>query len=542
MACVLSRPCAALLAAFTIFSSAMHPAIAEHRWTDPGHLRIGVSGNLETLNPLIGSQNAVADVAQFLFSGLIRFDDRGEAIPDAAIAVPTRSNGGISSDGKMITYRLRPNARFSDGTPLTAQDVVFTWQQIMNRRNNVSFQFPYDHATSVTAKNSRTLVVRLRVPYAPFVSSFFNCGVPGSILPRHLLAGKPDLNRDPFNVKPVGSGPYVLVRNDGNTVLEMIPNPYWFGAKPRLKRVTYRVIANQNTLLLSLLAHEIDFYYHPPVQQYRELLHVYGVATSAIPSEDLEMVIFNTGRLPFSEVRVRRAAAHALDWDQISRFAYLSRDHRSSGDIFPGSWAYTPQADPTPHNPARARALLDAAGWKVGADGTRLRNGKRLEVEISTVAGAITQGSAELLIQQGLRAVGFDVQIHNAPANILFGGMSSGGILASGKYDLAISGFAMNPDPDDSQISGPEYVPPHGGNSSRLRDVQLGKLQLRASSTYERAKRKALYVAVERRLGEVLPYHAILWRTALDAWNDDLHGVRPAPAVSDFWNIADWSL
>jgi peptide/nickel transport system substrate-binding protein len=533
---------ALLLAAVLAQPRALEGAATHHPWTEPGHLRIGALRTLDNLDPLLSGQAATTDVAQFLFSGLIRFDDRGQPIPDAVERVPTRENGGISADGKTIVYHLRPGVRFSDGKPLTADDVVFTWRQVMNPRNNVPFHFPYDQAASVTAQDARTVVVRLRAPSAPFVSNFFRCGGQGAILPKHLLDGKPDLNRDPFNDAPVGSGPFMVERYEPNSVIEMVPNPYWFGGKPGLQRVTYRIIPSENTLLVSLSTHEIDFYFAAPEQQYRELRALPDVTTSATPGSQFEFVAFNGGRAPLSDLRLRGALSRGIDWRALARTVYLDVDLPDWGDVFPRSWAYTAQTDPTPYDPARARALLDAAGWKTGPDGIRVKDGRRLELEMATVAGVTTRQNAEVVIQQQLRAVGADVLIHNAQANLLFAPLGAGGLLASGKYDLGIYAWTKNPDPDDSQTAGPEYLPPHGANYSRVADAQLGALQRRASATYDRGARKKLYAAVERRLGEVLPYHTIVWRANVNAWNDDLHGVRPAQSVSDFWNVGTWTL
>ena len=517
-------------------------AAGRHPWTEPGHLRIGVLRTIDNLNPLLSGQAAVTDLSQFLFSGLIRFDERGEPIPDAATVVPTRANGGISADGKTITYHLRNDVRFSDGHPVTADDVVFTYRQVMNSRNNAPFHFPYDRAESVVAKDPHTVVVRLHAPYAPFVLNFFRCGNQGVILPKHLLDGKPDLNQDPYNIKPVGSGPYMVERYEVNSRLEMVPNPHWFGGKPGLSRVTYRIIPSENTLLVSLRTHDIDFYFGAPEQQYRELKALSGVAVSAIPSSQFEMVTYNASREPLSDLRVRRAVATATDWNAIARTVYLDVDLTDWGDVFPRSSYYTPQRDPSGYDPAKARALLDAAGWKPGPDGIRVKNGKRLELETVTVAGVITRERAEVVMQQQLRAAGIDLQVHNGSANLLFAPLGAGGLFASGKYDLGIYAWTKNPDPDDSQTAGPDNLPPHGANYSRLADAELGRLQTRAATTYDHGERKRLYAQVERRLGEVLPYHTLVWRANVNAWNDNLHGVKPAQAVSDFWNVGSWTL
>ena len=432
--------------------------------------------------------------------------------------------------------------RFADGGALTADDVVFTWQQVMNPRNNVPFHFPYDQAQSVDAKDPYTVVVRLREPSAPFIDGFFNCALQGAILPKHLLGGKADLNRESFNTKPVGSGPFMVERYDINSRLEMVPNPYWYGGKPGLQRVTYRIIPSENTLLVALKTHDIDFYFSAPEQQYRELKDLPGTTVDATPSSQFEMLDFNGGRPPLSDVRVRRAIASGIDWNALARTVYLDVDLPDWGDVFPRSWAYTPQRDPNAYDPARARAALDAAGWKPGSDGVRLKDGKRLELEIVTVAGVIVRENAEVLIQQQLRGIGADVQVHNGPANLLFAPLGAGGLLASGKFDLGIYAWTKNPDPDDTQTAGPDYVPPHGANYSRVADRRIGELERRANLTYDRAARKPIYAELERRIGEVLPYHTLVWRAYINAWNDDLHGVAPAQSLSDFWNVGSWTL
>jgi peptide/nickel transport system substrate-binding protein len=530
--------CATLIAGAT----GVDADATRHPWTEPGHLRIGVLRTIDNLDPLLSGSAAVTDLAQFLFSGLIRFNDRGEPIPDAAIAVPTRENGGISADGTTITYHLRPGVRFSDGTPLTSADVVFTWQQILNSRNNVPFHRPYDLAQSVVAPDPRTVVVHLRAPMASFVSQFFRCGVQGGILPKHLLAGKPDLNTDPYNLKPVGSGPYMVEQYVTNTSLEMVPNPYWYGGKPGLARITYRIIPSENTLLIALRTHDIDFYYSAPEQQYRELRSLDHIATSALASSSFEMVEFNTRRAPFSDLRLRQAVARGIDWTALARTVYLNVDLPDWGDIFPHSWAYTQQPDPNGYDPAAARAILTAAGWVPGPDGIRIRNGQRLEVELRTVAGVIVRENAEVLIQQQLRAIGVDVLVHNASANLIFAPYGAGGLLASGKFDLGIYAWTQNPDPDDSETMGPGSVPPQGGNYSGLADAQIGSLEAAANATYSRSERRAIYAKLERRIGELVPFHTIVWRAYIDGWNDDLHGVRQATSLSDFWNVGSWTI
>lgn len=539
----MTRVAAALAASLALVAPPAANA-APHPWTLAHHLRIGVVRDIDTLNPLLSTQLAVTDLAQLVFSGLIRYDADGNPIPDAAEAVPTRRNGGISRDGKTITYRLRRGVIFSDGVPLTADDVVFTWRAIVDARNNVPNHFPYDLAQSVVAKDPRTVVVRLRAPSAAFVAFFMRCGTQGSILPRHLLEGKGDLNRDPFGRRPIGSGPFVVERYQPGVAVELARNPRWWGrSPPGLERITYRIIPNENSLLVALRTHEIDLYQYAPEQQYRELQAIPGVRVTARPVASYEHVAFNTRRPPFDDVRVRQAAAHAIDWEALQRTVYLSVDLPGVTDIFPRSWAFDPSVTPYAHDLSAAATLLDAAGWRQGPDGIRVRDGKRLAITLRTVAGVIPRQNAEVLLQQQLRAAGFDVQILNAPANLLFAPVSAGGLLARGEFDAAIYGWTEAPDPsDDEQTLAPDRVPPYGVNFTGLRDPEIGRLQRAGASVYERARRKPFYVALQRREHALVPFETIVWRANINAMNDDLAGFRPAVAVSDFWNAWEWRI
>jgi peptide/nickel transport system substrate-binding protein len=158
-------------------------------WTVHGILRVGSYEDLDSLNPIVSTQAFVTDVDQMVFSGLIDYDEHGNPVPDVALEVPTTANGGISRDGKTITYHLRRGVKFTDGVPLTSADVKYTWEQIVNPSNNVGYRYPYDQVVSVDTPDDYTVIVHLRAPLASFVAAFMRNGVIGSIVPRHVLSG-----------------------------------------------------------------------------------------------------------------------------------------------------------------------------------------------------------------------------------------------------------------------------------------------------------------------------------------------------------------
>lgn len=512
-------------------------------WTVHGVLRVGSYEDLDSLNPLLSSQSFVTDVDQMVFSGLIDYDDHANAIPDVALQVPSLENHGISADGLTITYHLRRGVLFSDGVALTSADVKYTWQQIMNPNNNLPYRYPYDVVASIDTPDAATVVVHLKHPLASFIGNFMRNGNVGSILPEHLLRSYADLNRIAFNTHPVGSGPFIVKKWEPGVLLDLTPNPHYWRGPPRLHEVRYQIIPSQNTLLTSVRGHDVDLYYDAPEVQYSTLKSLAGIRVTAVPNMTFEHLDFNCRRYPLSDVRVRQAIAYAIDWRKLANDVYFGLDVPGMADIPPLSWAYDQNVQPYPHDPAKARALLANAGWTPGPGGTMQRAGQSLQLSIATVSGVTSRAKAEELMQQDLRAIGIELEIHNYPADILFATYGSNGVLARGRFDLALFAWEYTvPDPDNTLTIGPDQLPPTGENYTFFADRDIGVWQKAAQRYYRREQRRPYYVEIQQRIHDAVPIHTIVWRSNIDAVNTDLKNFKPAPAVSDFWNSYEWQI
>ena len=517
--------------------------VAEPAIATSGVLRVGSYEDLDSLNPVLSNELFVTSVCQFIYSGLIDYDDHGAPVPDVALEVPTLANGLISRDGRRITYRLRHGVLFSDGVPLTSADVKYTYDQIMNPRNNVPYRQPYDEVSSIDTPDPYTVVVHLREPSAPFVGTFMHNGVVGSILPKHLLASLGDLNHADFNNHPVGSGPFVVKAWQPGSLLDLAANPRYWRGLPKLREIKFEIIPNQNTLLTLVRSGAIDLYFDAPETQAAALKAAAGYHVTAVPTMDYEHIAFNCARPPFDDAVVRRAIAYAIDWRRLQRDAYEGIGHEGMTDVSPLSWAYDPTVRDYPHDPAKARSLLAQAGWKPGGDGVLVRDGSRFSVTIASVTGVTTRLDVEQLIQADLANVGVAVDVHNYPANLLFAPLGASGILASGKYDMALYGWSYTvPDPDDTSTLGPDSVPPNGVNYAAYVDRQLGAWQRDARMSYDPAVRKAFYEKIQRRIHDQVPIYTIVWRANVNAVSDRMRNFRPAPAISDFWNSYEWEI
>lgn len=506
-------------------------------------LRVGEYEEPDTLSPIVSQEAVTTDADNLVFDGLIRYDRHGELIPDLATAVPSRANGGISSDGRTITYHLRRGVRWQDGAPFTARDVIFTWHALMNPRNDVPTRVGYDQIASITAPDPYTVVVHLKRPYAPAIY-LFRCANQGAIVPAHLLERYRDLNRVAFNEHPIGTGPYRVISWSHGQRLRFEANPYYW-KHPKIRRIDWIFIHDTNTLLNALRTHEIDVYPSVPAQQVPLIESVRGVRVESAATAHWEHLNFNLrpGSGPQAELAVRRAMVLGLDERAVYGAIYHGEGGLGPTDQAPSLWAFDPAVHYYPFDPAAARALLRRAGWRPAKDGYRYRNGHRLTVEISTVSGVQNREAFEVVYQQEMRAIGIDLRVKNAPAQTLFAPAGAGGLIFSGRYQVAL--FAWEdaiPDPDDQTFVGPHALPPKGQNASWYVDPQVGRWGEEALRTYDRGKRRQLYFKEQRALIRDLPFYTLDWLPQIDAASADLHGLHPVPVGSDFYNVADWSL
>jgi peptide/nickel transport system substrate-binding protein len=492
-----------------------------------------------TLNPILSTITFEDDVYQLLFDGLIRIDNNGRPAPDLAVAVPTTANGGISHDGKTITYHLMPNVRWHDGVPLTSADVVYTWQQIMNPNNSVVSRAAYEQITSIDTPNALTVRLHLRSAFAPAIYLFAN-GAIGSIIPKHLLQRYPSLNVTPFNSQPVGSGPYVFRSWDHGSTMRFDANTAYFRTRPKIPHVVVKFIPDQNTLLNALRTHEIDVYYSQSPLQAGEVRNVPDTTFRQSPSVFYEHLTFNTQRAPLNERAVRLALCYDFDQPMIFQKIY-----RGLGGIGPTHYSplilgWDPSIHYYPYDPSKANAILDAAGWKRGPDGVRTKNGKPLAFTISTVAGVKLREELEVVLQRYWQSIGARVTIKNYVASLFFAPAGEHGPLYSGDTDVSIFTSYEGPDPDDENVLSPDRLPPAGQNVSRFVDAEAGRLVVEGVSSNDRSYREPIY----KRLGHILidnvPEYVLSWVPQITSSNIDLHGVLPNPVGSDLSNVASW--
>jgi len=493
-----------------------------------------------SLNPLTMSGPATAVVVPLLYSYLLTLDEHDNLQPDVAREIPSSVNNGISADGLLVTYHLRHDVTWHDGHPLTARDIVFTFEAIMNPRNNVVSRSGYDDVARVEAAGQWTVKVHLRQRYAPILSTFLAPNQNYAILPAHLLASRADLNQTPFNASPIGSGPYRVVAWRRGDQLSLRRNIRYYAGPPAIENVDVKFVADSTAILNQLRTHEVGMTLVADpalLAQYRSG-SVGRVVRAGLAGGG--QLFFNLANPIVGDVRVRRALVQAVDFGRLVReatrgaqtYAYAARS------LF--SWGYDPSVTPPPYDPHNAARLLDAAGWRRSAGGIRRRAGRPLALQLALTAGNSLASSVGVLLQQELTAVGVQLTLHAYTASQLRAPASQGGPLYGGRYQLGFIEIYTPADPDTGWLFGCAQFPPNGFNISRYCDPVSERATRAGASTYDRALRRRFAKVVQRQVLDELPVLPLWQQNSVDIIPPGLRNFRPAEE-SPVWNAARWS-
>ncbi len=515
-------------------------------WTRPGHFTFAESGDVKSLNPMLATSAPAGDLAMFIFSYAVRYDDRARPVPDALREIPTIENGDVSKDGLTLRYKLRPNIYFHDGVQLTCKDLAFTWKAVMNPANNDITHEGYRDIESIDCSDPLVAVIHMKRVYAPFLQQLWGINGNAPILPAHLLAGvndaKGSFNTAPYQAAPVGSGPFKFVRWNRGSDVELVAFDKYFLGRPKLDSVTFKTVPDEATLVTQLRTHEIDMAARVGNGSWPQLQGIPGVTAIALPTFQFSHVDFNLRRPLFADVRLRRALEVAIDRPSI-----VEKVLHGNGDLNPTSVPaklspyFDPHAVSYPFDPARARAMLDAAGWKAGPDGIRVKGGQRLAFSYATQTESGTARAVEALIQREWHDVGADVSIKNQPTAQFFDNTANG-VLQGGKYDVASFAWLAAADPDDSAIYSGHDLAPSGQNALFWNDPIATKAMDDQLATVDPVRRKKDSWIEQERFADQVPSIVLYFVREPHGYNSDLKGFSPSPVISPFWDPQDYSI
>lgn len=501
----------------------------------------GLVGSMMRLNPLLDYYNSAdRDVDRLIFSGLLRFDDRG--LPQGDLA----DSWGISRDGTVYNFSIRAEAVWHDGEPITSDDVIFTIEQM--RKEDAPL--PDDlrklwQQVEVRRLDEKTLQFRLPEPFSPFMD-YLTFGV----VPEHLLGGLTlqEIIDSPFNLQPIGSGPYrfeqLIIENGEIKGVALRSFEDYYLKPPFIEQFNFRYYENAEAALAAYQAGDVLGISQVPLEILFDVLQEpeLDLHTGRLPSLTMIYLNLDDPQLSFfQDETIRRALLMGLNRQRMIDRLLVGQAIQADGPIFPGTWAYYEGLERVQYDPEQAIDLLRQAGFALSASESSVRQnetGVRLSFELiyvapdyQAMAEAIQQDWARLGVEVNLKPLAFDEVIAALDSRLY----------QSALVELNLARF---PDPDpypfwhQAQVVG-------GQNYANWNDRQASEYLEQARVTTDLAERTRLYRNFQVRFAQELPALPLYYPVYRYAVDQEVQGVRMGPLFDPadrFMTVADWYL
>ncbi len=494
-------------------------------------------------NPLLYVNTGCETAVEFsVFDALWKIDPEGKFIANLAAELPTQENGGISADGQTWTIKLRPDVLWHDGTPFTSADVLFTLQTLMDPKVAVRSRNGQDHVKSYEAPDAHTVKIVLKDNFAPYMVSWQKT----SVIPKHILEHEHDINTAPFNTAPIGTGPFVFKSRVAGDHIAFDANPKYHGGAPKLTSLIQKYVPDQQTLYAQFQTGEVDIYdvvQGIPPLLYTRAKKLPGVSVPLTAQPFVEFIYFNCGKPQFSDKRVRQALYMAVDKKGWSEAVYYGLPAPTLSYLPPTHWAYNTKLVDPGFDPKKAAALLDAAGWTVGGDGVRAKDGVKLAFTMSTTAGNKSREQAQQLVQQNWKKIGVAMTIRNMPASVVWGDYT-----VKSQFDTLMVAWdpLLYPDPDYTDRIASNLIPAKSGTGSnyvQYQNPEIDSLCAKGVSTVGLEARKPIYDRIQEILLDDVPFAPIFAYEVPCGVRARLHGYVVNPYTScNSWNNNEWSV
>jgi peptide/nickel transport system substrate-binding protein len=542
----------ALLAAMTA------PAVARDQ------LVIGMTQFPSTLHPNIDSMLSRSYVLGLTQRPITTYDQNWQLVCLLCTQLPTIENGlakiedlppelarermekqicktadpALAGKGIAATYTLQPNATWGDGTPVTTDDVLFTYEVGKNEKSGVTNSELYRRILKIDVVDKKTFTMHF-----DRVESGYNGINDFQLVPAHLerpaFADPTEYrNRTLFNTDPTNPGlwfgPYRVTSVEPGAEIVLEANPTWWGEKPQIKRIVVKAFENTAALEANLLSGSVDYIAGELGLSIDQALafeqrHKDAYDILYKPVLFFEHVTPNLDNPIFADKRVRQALLYALDRDALTHQLFGGHQPVAATSVSPLDWVHTDEVKKYPHDAKEAAALLDAAGWTPGPDGVR-RNaaGDRLSFELMTTAGERIRELVEQVLQSQWKSIGAEVRLRNEPARVFFGET------VNERKFTGLTLFAW--------LSPPENVPRTtlhstmvptaengwaGQNYANYRNPEMDELMNCMEIELDKTKREAMWHKLQQIYAEDLPDLPLFFRAQAFILPKWLKGVTP---------------
>jgi peptide/nickel transport system substrate-binding protein len=453
-------------------------------------------------------------ISQLLYDPLVKLDIAGNIQPDLA------ESWDVSPDGKTYTFHLAKNVKWQDGQPLTSADVKWTFDTIIAAKGPGLADL--SAIDSITTPDANTVVMQLKQPSGRFLEQVYGgSNQSGGILPKHLFETTPisDLQKNEYNFNPIGSGPFKFVDHVAGDHLTLDANPDYFRGRPPLDRIVFKMVPDVAVALASLESGEAGYMYpRPSFNEISQLQSTPGIKVNLYPGNYTWWLRFNERPEALAESLrgqnakvVRQALGMALDKNDINQKVFLGLAKPAEGVWPQVSWAFDTNSSQPSYSPERAEQLLDQAGYKRGADGTRFT------VHLMIIAGwegGAAQAIAAIM-KEDWKKIGVDTNIDEFDAATSFSKRQAG------QFDTFMSSSGYGPDPDQTA----NWLKSDGfanwyGSHSQLVD----QLFEQGAMLQDREQRKPIYFKLQQALVDEATNVSLIYAPTPYTYRDEFTG------------------
>lgn len=520
------------------------------------------------LNPHLAQGTKDFDAAAVVLEPLADVDINAQLVPKLAAEIPSLENGGVAEDGRSVTWRLKEGVVWSDGEPFTSADVKFTYDYVINEQTTATTVGNYRIIESIETPDEHTVVIHFNNPTPGWFNVFV--GPYGMILPEHVLrdfVGDQARNA-PFNLKPVGTGPFKVDDfRPGDVVLYSVNESYREEGKPFFAQVELKGGGDASSAARAAIqTGEVDYAWNLQVQeQVLASLEEGGQGIASVtPGVSVERILVNQSD-PRTEVNgershlgtphpwqadlaVRQAYALAVQRDLIATQLY-GRGGEATSNILVAPPKFVSQNTSWRFDLEEAGRLLDDAGWVRGPDGIRARDGVRMEIVYQTTVNPVRQQTQEI-VKAAFEELGISVQLKSIEAGVFFSSEAGNPDTAAHFYaDLEM--FTNNPSspyPLDYMVSwwgDPSNIAQKdnnwsGNNYERWQNEEYDELYQQASTELDEQRQIELMTRMNDLVVNNVAVIPQIQRNNVQGQAKNLSGLELSPWTSDLWNIANW--
>jgi peptide/nickel transport system substrate-binding protein len=528
-----------------------------------------------TLNPYLSTGTKDNHAGSLILEPLARYDENGNMVAFLVQDVPTVANGGVSEDLTTITWKLKDGLVWSDGTPVTADDAVFSWQYCTDEATGCTQTPNFADVSKVEAVDAQTIKITFGkpkpFPYGPFV---------GNLVPLLQKAqfkdciGANAASCTTQNFGPIGTGPYMVEEFKTGDTITYVANPkYREPGKPFFKRVVLKGGGDAQAAAQAVLqTGEVDYSWNlqvlPEVLKQMEAAGIGTIVTaygsqverlhlnqtnpdSALgPDKRSTYMEDGSNKHPFlTDPAVYKALSMAIDRQAIADQVYGPAGKPTCNLVpAPAIYVSTNNDACLKQDIEGAKKLLDDAGWVVGSDGIREKDGVKLHILYQTTVNAVRQAN-QALVKQWWSEIGVDTELKSVDAAVFFGNDLASADTATKLY-ADVEMYTNNFDGTDPEVymggqtcdQMPTQANNWGGqNVSRWCNPEYDKLQAELGQTADLNARAAIVIKENDlyvQTGGIIP---LIHRGSVSGYNNSIEGIKMNPWDSELWNIADWT-